>query len=335
MAPTLALMAAAFAPLCRGAATLRGDARRQELTQDRSAEQLPVWVHAFARSGSSTMLSMVAAATDSPLIPASLERAPDPKGRIFTVFEPCHKRDEYVSGIDAHSAESKGCPTVLLDLAKCRFDRVVRFHAWDDVHTKKRKAGKFQPDTASAACAGADIVAWKTVTKAHEGFSVQENVLPLLEADERLRVISVIRDPRSIYASWMSTWPFNQELTRNVSAMLTVCKSFASNIGVKHPRLRRVYFERLIKDPMGVMRNVYQWLGTSFGPSQEQWVRQTFGAKDCPGIDQWIAPYSDCHTNSEASLEKWNEVLTEEEKRAFNQDPNCQAVANEFGYKLG
>lgn len=314
------------------AISMRGGAG-SSAAENRQGRQLPVWVHAYARSGSSTMLSMVSQASDSPYMD-SAHRDLNTTARVFSLFEPCHYMDKYVEGVEAGAANAKDCPKVLMGLARCQFDKVRWLHAWDDVHTKKLGAGAYKPASASDACSTADIVTFKTVARAHENFTFKANAQPVLDGDERLRLITIVRDPRSIYASWMTTWPFNTEIERNVTAMLSVCDSFASNVDVKHARAIRVKFERLVQEPQAVMKEVYSFLGARFGEPQERWIKLTFGAKDCPGVDQWIAPYSDCHTNSASSVEKWRGVLTDAEKEAFAKSRSCQAVAKTFGYPL-
>lgn len=77
------------------------------------SEQLPVWVHAYARSGSSTVLSMVSQAFSerartlrgaTSLVSGAGPVAPAPE-KVFSLFEPCHKGDELDPEL-----ERQGCP---------------------------------------------------------------------------------------------------------------------------------------------------------------------------------------------------------------------------------
>lgn len=305
-------------------------------------EQLPVWVHAYARSGSSTVLSMVSQAFSErarmPLGATSLVSGagavkPAPE-KVFSLFEPCHKGDQ----LDPELA-SKGCPGLLLSLANCSFDRIRGLHGWSDSHSKTRGAGDYAPDRAGSACSGADVVAFKTISSAGEHFELEEQGLPVLNNDTRLKMVDIVRDPRAIYASWMSTFPFNDSrledgVKRDNSALTKICDSYASSIALNHSNVHRIVFEQLIRNPEGVMKDVYRFLRVPFGDAQRDWVHKTFNAKDCPGVNEFVAPYSDCHTNATASLEKWRGVLFADEKQAFSNHPACQTVADAYNYSL-
>lgn len=305
-------------------AQMRG--ARQSNYQRQFSEQLPIWVHAYARSGSSTVLSMVSQALKE-------ESAQEEMNHVFSLFEPCHKGDELEPELVA-----KGCGGLIGELANCRFDKIKALNGWRDTHSKTRGAGPYNPAAASAACGGADVVAFKTISQAGELFHVQEHGLPVLSENPRLRMVDIVRDPRSIYASWMSTFPFNDTrlggVQRDTSALKGLCDSFASNLGIQHSQVHRVVFESLVRDPEGVMRDVFNFLQVPFGDSQMDWVHRTFNAKDCPGVTEFIAAYSDCHTNATESLEKWRNVLQPHEVETFASYPACVTVAQTYSYPL-
>lgn len=255
-------------------------------------------------------------------------------GKVFSLFEPCHHGDELEPELAA-----QGCKGLLLNLANCSFNQIKRLHGWYDTHSKTRGAGQYAPDRANAACSGADVVAFKTISSAGEHFDLGQDGAPILDQDRRMHMVDIVRDPRAIYASWMSTFPFNDSrledgVARNNSALLKICDSYAKGIEMNHTQVVRIVFEQLVKDPETVMRDVYAFLQVPFGEAQRSWLRQTFNAKDCPGVNEFIAPYSDCHTNATASLEKWRNVLFEDEKQAFREHPACQKVAETYHYPL-
>lgn len=318
-------------------------------------KQLPVWVHAYARSGSSTVLSMVSQAfqevaaeehgemqqflnnISTPAISLAIEsqfsKSKEQFGHVFSLFEPCHKGDELTPELEA-----KGCSGLIHELANCRFDKIKALNGWHDTHSKTRGVGDYDSKAASAACRSADVVTFKTISQAGEVFNFNEQGLPLLQKNKRLRMVAIVRDPRSIYASWMSTFPFNDTalggVQRDPTLLKDLCSSFATALDVKHPRVRQVVFESLVRDPETVMRDVFKFMKVPFGDSQKEWLQETFNAKDCPGVDQYIAPYSDCHTNATASLEKWRNVLQPHEVETFATFPACQTVARAYNYSM-
>jgi|EP00927_Polykrikos_kofoidii_P007510 hypothetical protein len=319
---------ALLAPLCHGLVALKnaGVAEMEESFNSSTKPPLAIWVHAFARSGSSTILSLVSVENQT--------EANKKHGGFFTLFEPCQAKDALHPRL-----AMKGCVGLLHAISRCEFQDIHGLQGWTNVHTKKRGAPeKYAPQKAAAACAGADVVAFKTISRAYEQFHINDQAMSLLEKESRVRLVDVIRDPRSIYSSWLTTFPFNDTqlggLGRDVSAMLGICDTFASNLRVSHPHVHRIVFEDLVKNPSQVVRETYAFLGLPSGGAQENWVRKTFNAKACPGVDHWIAPYSDCHTESSRALDRWRSTLTDDEKRAFATHKQCVDVAKAYGYEL-
>lgn len=312
----------------------------------RHTSHATVWIHAFARSGSSTLLSLV---TEAGLEGGGHGRAAlrrvvqEPVAQnvenVFALFEPCDNRDQ-LSEAMASLPPSERCVRLMSNFSRCNFDDVYNFHNWENPHNKRRTAeAGFTQEAAEEACSGADMVAYKTVTRAFEQFRLPVHALPAVDADPNLLLIDVVRDPRSIFASWMSTWPFNDTnlpagVSRNLSALTGICDSFAASMDVEHPRLQHVVFEHMISEPYETHREISMFLGTPFGDAERQWIERTFNAKECPGVDEYIAPYSDCHTDSNQTIAKWRSVLTEEEQQAFLDHPECVAVAERFNFSL-
>jgi hypothetical protein len=331
--PKLLIATSALLSLvCNGLVALKSSsvAVMDESSKRNSTEPpLAVWIHAYARSGSSTILSLVSVDDDVPTGTSEKHL-----GRFFTLFEPCHPKDALHPRLAV-----KGCAGLLHALSRCDFQDVEMLQGWNNVHSKKRGALEdYAPQSASVACSGADVVAFKTISRAYDQFPINRMARPLLDNDPRVRFLDVIRDPRSIFSSWLTTFPFNDTRLggtgRDVSAMLSICDTFADNLHMDHPHVHRVVFEDLVKDPLRVVRETYAFLGLRSGDAQEKWVRKTFNAKSCPGVDHWIAPYSDCHTESSRALDRWRSTLTAEEKHAFATHKQCVDVARAYGYEL-
>jgi len=312
------------------------------------ADKVAVWIHGFARSGTSTMMSMVVEAGleggehgRATLRREAMHVADDSSAvdNVFALFEPCDPRDELSRDVLRLPLQVR-CARLMSDFSRCNFEKVNSFHNWDNSHNRLRSArGDFSPETAALACRSADIVAYKTVTHALEDFSLPRHGLPALEEDPNLRMIDIVRDPRSIFASWMSTWPFNDTnlpggIARNDTVLTNICDTVASGMDSDHPRLKRVIFEQMIRNPYAVHEQISVFLGSTFGDAERQWIERTFNAKDCPGVDMYIAAYSDCHTNSQESIDKWRKVLTQGEQQAFLDHQSCRDVAERFNYSL-
>merc|ERR1719240_2544548 len=99
---------------------------------------------------------------------------------------------------------------------------------------------------AEVTCKSADVLTFKTVAKPTERFTTKGGDLSLLRDDPQMRMIHVIRDPRAVYGSWFSTWPFNQEYERIPSKLLEICDDYNALLDLKHPRVHQVVFEKLV-----------------------------------------------------------------------------------------
>lgn len=244
--------------------------------------------------------------------------------RVWSLYEPCHTGDELEPQLAA-----EGCAGLLSQVARCDFTGVKTFYGWGNSHTTFRRGQGFSPAEDGEACARSQLVTFKTITWAHD---LQRQAVPLLDGDERLRVLDVVRDPRGIYASWKTTAPFDWMLAnQNTTLMADICRNLAANVDVLHPRIRHVPFEKMVSDPTGVMTGVFKFLGLPFGEVQAEWIKNTFNTQSCSESPE-SASYLDCHSNSSASLEKWRDVLNSTEIESFWQDPHCRKVVQAYGY---
>jgi hypothetical protein len=292
-----------------------------------SALRRAVWVSGYARSATSTVLSMV---TASSLTGPATEAILEPHRGVYAVFEPCHEGD-----VLSPRLQQKGCGGLLSALAHCDFSDIQWLHGFKNPHTSGHDhLADLTPASAGAQCQEADIVAVKTIEHSH----FIQDALPTLEANPDMYLIDVVRDPRGIFASWKTTPPFDAWLqTANRTLMADVCRSFAANLKVSHPRVLRVVFERLVALPEQTMRGLYDFLKFPFGESQLAWLRSTFNSKDCServASEGLQSRFSDCHDNSRSVAARWRDLLDDTELASFASNSDCRKVASFYGFEL-
>jgi len=277
--------------------------------------QRVVWVSGYPRSGSSTVLSMVSATVDD-------NRA---AGQTFSLFEPCHDGD-----VLAKWKAQAGCSSLLYGLTRCDFAGIKKLWGWADPHSTNNYT-TFSSLAAHDVCAAADVVAFKTVDYGHELSSWKW----LLDSHPNMRIIDVVRDPRGIYASWKVLEPFASLVkTGKFYTLVEICDHFEKNIEYKDDRIHRVLFEDLLSFPYRTTRNVYKFLGETYGEEQEAWVQNAFNNKHCPPPKPGMEGFTDCHTNSTAVKDKWRTVLKQSELDAFTKSKSCTKIAKYYGYPL-
>lgn len=242
----------------------------------------------------------------------------------FALFEPCHDGDKYDPWL-----EETGCGALLSGLAVCNFTGVHNLWGWDNPHTTNMDDRTFSQDKATQLCGQADLVTFKTVDDRH---SIREWTW-LLDQQPHMRILDMVRDPRGIWASWKSTTAFNDDLASGTYGTLTdICRLFAANLDFKDNRVHRVVFEHMVKDPKTVAKGVYDFLEMPFTQEQNDWIRKTFNAKECPPHMPWFENYTDCHTESSHVVEKWRSVLSKEELQSFYDTPECIQVIKAYNY---
>lgn len=262
-----------------------------------------VWIRAFPRSASSTLLSMVTVTNGS--------------RKVFELFEPCHTGDV----LDAE-LEARGCAALLLQLFNCNFTGIKRLYGWGVFgtgHTDHNGAKRsFSPENAAAACANADILAIKTIDFADY---LESEAFPILDADPALRMIDVVRDPRSILASTRTTpGDFHVRL-------LDMCDAFYANMNVSHQRMHRVVYERLVTYPNIISAGVYHFIDIPFGETERQWVVDHFNAP-CSSY----SAFSDCRRNSSEHIERYRGELTNDQFAAFMGTETCRNMSFHYKY---
>mmetsp|Transcript_10679 Transcript_10679/g.28300 ORF Transcript_10679/g.28300 Transcript_10679/m.28300 type:complete len:396 (-) Transcript_10679:27-1214(-) len=289
------------------AGELRGADGSSPLGASRRASKakLVIWISAFARSGSSTVLSL-ATRTDS---------------AVFALFEPCHEGDV----LEPHLA-AQGCGALLLQLASCDFTGILFLWGWQEAHSQTNGAGHvYNPYSAAEACKAADIVAFKTINWAHR---LRAQAFPVLAADPRIHMVNIIRDPRSIYSSMQSTRGAFDELKMGTDGLISMCDSLCENLDVKHPQVYHLLYEDLATQANTITMGMYEFLGLPFGEDARSFVQQKFNG-DC--ADSATDPFGDCRGNSSEGATRYTH-LSNNEYAAFMAHETCRNVSKAFGY---
>jgi hypothetical protein len=190
-------------------------------------------------------------------------------------------------------------------------------------------------------CAESEVVAFKTIMYAH---NLATEALPLLDADVDLRVVDVVRDPRAIYSSWRSTEPFKGLVLglhqpywrRNDRGWFTnltgICDNFAANLKLQDHRVHRVVLEDLLRNPTGVLEEVYSWLGLPIDAALADWIGQNFDAANCTVGTQ--GAFGLCRKNSTTISESWRKTLPEDLQEQFLAHASCREVAQAYNFSL-
>jgi hypothetical protein len=299
-------------PLLHRSRTMTAFASQQKFELDlvqKSHKRGVVWINAFARSGSSLIEAMITNSGSGP--------TPD----AFALFEPCHEGDKYDQEL-----EEAGCPAVLSRLAECNFDGIHGLWGWNDRHTTNGGHEHYTQSVATKLCKESNLIVLKTIDYVN---NLRDVALPVLQQIPHLRIITVIRDPRAIWASRRSV-PGNFEGENCISKMLEMCDTQSANRNILNSRFYHLVFEDLIKSPTQVTREVQKFLGRPFGSFQEAWIKENFNA-DCG--DEAGDPYSVCRENSTSSLYKYRQSLSNDEFAAFMAHKQCREISAAYGYQ--
>jgi len=304
---------------------------------------LKIWITGFARSGSSTFLSMVETAghqaSDKGALGEMNMLSQSRSPRMFAIFEPCHE-DTVLE-----DTENKDCGSMMDRLFDCNFQGFTEVHGWTHDHSMTGNA-PFELDSATQTCMYSDIIAMKTVNFTNpipkEGRGMATLPLPYatnlaglvsypLEEHFTLRVVNLVRDPRAIVASWFYTGAFNKSIVRSLETLTSICDAFLSNFESlqDHPRVTTVVFENFVTQPAATSKRVFDFLGLPYTDVQEKWIQETF-SPDC--VNKKNALFDDCHQNPELSITRWRDELTAQEQQAFVDHPSCCRVASIYGY---
>jgi hypothetical protein len=267
------------------------------------------------RSGSSTILSMMSSTVQGEDVVEGAHKA-----TVFSSFEPCTEGDKFSGELKDMNKQkttseenSVMCSKVIDGMSNCNFRSIEGLKNWKNIHSTNGGA-PYKRSLAENLCKESEIVAVKTVMP-----MVLENVTWVLDRNPHLKIIEVIRDPRGIYASDAHC----------KSSLDKVCKNIAVNLGFKHPKVHRVVFEELVKDPLQVTKGVFKFLGRRWSSHQDDWVHETFNA-DCNNTK--TGKYKDCHSDSKAVATSWKAKLSSAQKKKFKQTEDCQNVAKAYKF---
>jgi len=273
--------------------------------------KLVFWIAAYARSGSSTVLSL----TTSTSLTA------------FALFEPCHSGDLLEPYLEA-----QGCGALLLQIASCNFTGIKKLWGWSNGHSSTNGAGSYSPSRAAHACASADLVAFKTI---HWGHRLEAEALAVLEADRRIRMVNLIRDPRSIFSSQtLSPGNTYQQLVQGTDGMVSMCDNMCENLAFRHPQVHHLQYERLVTSVNTTSAALFGFLGLPVDEKARSFVQANFDG-DCDESSGTSTSgfFGDCRTNSSASLTKYK-LLSNNEYAAFMAHESCRNISHAYGYDL-
>jgi len=256
-----------------------------------------------------------------------------PIKRHFGLYEPCHKKYGEATKPDIVSAElENNCKEQMDRMLTCNFTGWDYLWGWSRPHTDitgvtavGANPPAFNQALAERTCNASDLLVFKTV----DDYGRNANdIIRMLDKHPNLKALVPVRDPRAIYASWKELpWDFP-----GLSLLKQICDEMAADAVVKHPRLRRIVFEKLISNATNVMERSYKWLDLPFGKAQKRWIKNTFDA-DCSDMSSDSKFYS-CHADSEAPLERFKEQLTFEELATFRNYQPCVKTAEAYNYEF-
>lgn len=270
--------------------------------------QKVIWIKSYARSGSSMLLELI-------------EQIDVP---VFGLFEPCSPKDN----LDPALAE-RGCGALLSQLVQCDFTGVKWLWGWPSPYTQILKnKGEYNPETASRDCKQASVIVFKTVMWGHK---LAEEAFPLLQAHPQVHMIDLIRDPRSIYGSFRSTWGFANKMPQfNESWLFNWCDEMYENIPKKHPRMKRVVYEAFVKAPSAQAKDLFAFLGIpreSHDAQVSSYLKEHFNNDACDDANFYV----NCRSNASANADRYR-TLPNETYFKFMNNKACRGVSLSYGY---
>lgn len=323
-----------------------------------SGERPTVWVLAGTRTGSSTILSMISATPDD-------NRA---GGDVFSLYEPCHPRDQYSmkTGIDkldkkhgpwtwgSHTDDSL-CGNIVLDVSRCDFTNILELNGWKNEHTSNGNTTSFSRSIATEKCKDSKIIAVKTV----DGVPNLEKVSWVLHENPHLKILEVVRDPRGVLASkaragvalevpddpmkieGSGNQDHNATLTKiahdrgfDMKSLDGMCENLHANMKFKHPRVHQVVFDDLVKDPLKISKDVYKFLKLPVTEKLDEWVHATFDNPDCDEGSTVKDRHDDCRSDSAKSATKWMQEISHGAKKHFLKNEDCVKIAHKYKFPL-
>mmetsp|Transcript_32675 Transcript_32675/g.56855 ORF Transcript_32675/g.56855 Transcript_32675/m.56855 type:complete len:326 (+) Transcript_32675:48-1025(+) len=288
------------------------NSRNKAAARKLPVQQRVIWINGFPRSGSSFMLSLV-----------SQVNFP-----VFALFEPCAAGDWV-----APELSEKGCGAVLSQLANCNFTGITGLAHWRDVHTLRNGASKnYLQWSAEKACKAAGLVVFKTVTWGHD---LSKEAIPFLEANPHVQAISLIRDPRSIYASMLDADHFfgrGSEPEVDEKTLIGLCDDMYKSMNKSHARMLRVGYENLMSRTHKTVQSIRSFM--AIPPELGRldavgFLRKNVNAKHCRDEGS----YSDCRRDSMAPVTRYKK-LPRRLSEVFRATESCRSVSLLYGYDV-
>ena len=187
------------------------------------------------------------------------------------------------------------------------------------------------------------VVALKILTPRLPGSQWKKNLLPNCPSnlDGECRIIHLVRDPRAVTASLMSSvnffkrkWEpkrelnwFVEKLCRQLESDVTVGMLTRSLLGERYKLIR---FEDLASDSFSPVNDLFKFAGIDMLDEVSEWLYKATHAKD---MDQrGIGKAFQTNRDSERTISKWRTSM----KSATVQmvEKHCGRVMGQLGYKL-
>merc|ERR1712224_444452 len=127
----------------------------------------------------------------------------------------------------------------------------------------------------------------------------------LLDANDKLQLVHIERDPRSIYASQQAAFYKGKHST---SRLLKICTMAAENMKISHSRLHKVRFHELVSDPFNAFESLMHKLSLPMTQQQKDFIGQNFDNQNCHETT-----YGTCRKTSQQSIRKWEKFLNSDE----------------------
>jgi len=284
-----------------------------------------VWVVGWGRSGTTLAMDLLGASAEN----------------VFTLYEPCHigGSDVYRGQVITAANVQELCPRLLIDvLARCDFSQVqgMRHLKKTHEHNDGRVPEYFDPANMTKRCRAAKVRIVKTV-HIDESVMSTAGVGSVLKAVPRLKVVSVVRDPRAVYSSrqqchaaWKASWTGTKRplLTRMCSQL-----GQASHWPGRFPgRVHTLRYETLVAHAKDESTRVLRFLGLPVSPRVDAWLRAHMGAETCTGAA--AEEYGTCRTpeQQQQALTKWRKLLPPADKA--HADLVCARTLRVFAYAI-
>mmetsp|Transcript_120894 Transcript_120894/g.209872 ORF Transcript_120894/g.209872 Transcript_120894/m.209872 type:complete len:192 (+) Transcript_120894:11-586(+) len=182
------------------------------------------------------------------------------------------------------------------------------------------------------ACRNASMVVLKTVTWGHD----TSKSIPFLKKNPHVKMVEVIRDPRSIYASMMRSnnfWGKGETHDYNPVELTSMCDDLDKGLHVSHPHYFRVVYEQFVAKPEESSKAISSFVAPSTAtvpPLAVDFLKKFVNSKECKGPE---SHFTYCRSNSTEPTTRYQE-LPEDLSSSFSEHASCRRVSNFYKYPL-